>query len=94
MGIFLAGVFFAYAYIRTKQLWLPIGMHIGWNFFEGVVFGFPVSGLEPYALTRITVQGPEIWTGGVFGPEAGLIVLPALILGAFLIYLYTMRRTP
>lgn len=92
-GIFFAGILFAYAYIRTKQLWLPIGMHIGWNFFEGVVFGFPVSGLDIYALTRINVEGPELWTGGVFGPEAGLIVLPALILGAFLIYLYTIRRT-
>jgi membrane protease YdiL (CAAX protease family) len=92
-GIFFAGVYLAYGYIRTKQLWLPIGLHIGWNFFEGVVFGFPVSGLDTYALTRITVQGPEIWTGGAFGPEAGLIVLPSLILGAFLIYLYTMRRT-
>lgn len=91
-GIFFAGVFLAYGYIRTKQLWLPIGLHIGWNFFEGVGFGFPVSGLDIYALTRITVHGPELWTGGAFGPEAGLIVLPALILGAFLIYLYTMRR--
>jgi membrane protease YdiL (CAAX protease family) len=92
-GIFFAGIFFAYAYVCTKQLWLPIGMHIGWNFFEGVVFGFPVSGLNIYPLTRITVQGPEIWTGGVFGPEAGLMVLPALLLGSFLIYLYTVRRT-
>ncbi|HEX5944067.1 MAG TPA: type II CAAX endopeptidase family protein [Anaerolineales bacterium] len=91
-GIFFAGVFLAYGYIRTKQLWLPIGLHIGWNFFEGVVFGFPVSGLDVYALMRITVHGPELWTGGAFGPEAGLVVLPALILGAFLIYLYTMRR--
>ena len=91
-GIFLAGILFAYAYIRTKQLWLPMGMHLGWNFFEGVVFGFPVSGLDIYALTRITVEGPELWTGGVFGPEAGLIVLPALVLGGLLIYLYTMRR--
>jgi membrane protease YdiL (CAAX protease family) len=91
-GIFFAGIFFAYAYIRTKQLWLPMGIHLGWNFFEGVVFGFPVSGLDIYALTRITVQGPELWTGGAFGPEAGLIVLPALILGGFLIYLYTLKR--
>jgi membrane protease YdiL (CAAX protease family) len=91
-GIFFAGVYLAYAYIRTKQLWLSIGLHIGWNFFEGVVFGFPVSGLDIYALTRITVQGPELWTGGPFGPEAGLIVLPALILGALLIYFYTNNR--
>jgi membrane protease YdiL (CAAX protease family) len=91
-GIFFAGVYLSYAYIRTKQLWLPIGLHIGWNFFEGVVFGFPVSGLEIYALARIKVTGPELWTGGVFGPEAGLIVLPSLIVGAGLIYLFTSNR--
>ena len=91
-GIFFAGVYLAYGYIRSRQLWLSIGLHIGWNFFEGVVFGFPVSGLDIYALTRIKVQGPEIWTGGAFGPEAGLIVLPSLLLGAGLIYLYTSRR--
>ena len=91
-GIFFAGVFLAYGYIRTKQLWLSIGLHIGWNFFEGVVFGFPVSGLDIYALTRIHVTGPELWTGGPFGPEAGLIVLPALIIGAGLIYYFTWKR--
>ena len=92
LGIFLAGLFFAYAYIRTRQLWLPIGMHLGWNFFEGVVFGFPVSGLDIYPLMRIQVQGPELWTGGNFGPEAGLIVIPALIVGAILIYVYTLNQ--
>ena len=88
-GILLAGLFLAYAYMRTGQLWLSIGLHIGWNFFEGVVFGFPVSGLDIYQLLRIQVQGPELWTGGAFGPEAGLVVIPGLLLGAALIYLYT-----
>ena len=92
-GIFFAGVYLAYGYIRTKQLWLPIGLHIGWNFFEGVVFGFPVSGLDIYALLRIKVTGPVLWTGGAFGPEAGLIVLPSLIVGGALIYWFTRNRT-
>ena len=93
LGIFLAGIFFAFGYLRTKQLWLPMGMHLGWNFFEGVGFGFPVSGLDIYPLTRIQVHGPELWTGGPFGPEAGLIILPALLLGVLLIHLYVRNRT-
>lgn len=91
-GIFFAGIYLAYGYVRTKQLWLSIGLHIGWNFFEGVVFGFPVSGLDIYPLLRIKVTGPDLWTGGAFGPEAGLIVLPSLIVGGLLIYLYTQKR--
>jgi membrane protease YdiL (CAAX protease family) len=92
LGIFIAGLFFAFAYVRTRQLWLPIGMHLGWNFFEGVGFGFPVSGLDIYPLIRIQVHGPELWTGGRFGPEAGLIVIPALALGVLLVHLYTRGR--
>jgi len=91
-GIFFAGVYLAYGYMCTKQLWLSIGLHIGWNFFEGVVFGFPVSGLNIYPLTRVQITGPELWTGGAFGPEAGLIVLPSLIVGVLLIYWFTRGR--
>ena len=88
-GIFFAGLFLGFAYIRTRQLWLSIGLHIGWNFFEGVIFGFPVSGLDIYHMTHINVSGPELWTGGAFGPEAGLILLPAIVLGVCLVYIYT-----
>ena len=90
-GILFAGLFLAFGYLTTKQLWLPIGLHIGWNFFEGVVFGFPVSGLDIYRLIRITVSGPEFWTGGAFGPEAGLVILPGIILGTTLVYVYAKR---
>ena len=89
LGIFFAGLLLAFAYIRTGSLWLSIGLHIGWNFFEGVVFGFPTSGVTIYALTRIHVTGPTLWTGGAFGPEAGLIILPALAIGAGLVWAYT-----
>ena len=86
-GLFLAG-----GYLRTRQLWLPIGLHIGWNFFEGPIFGFSVSGTGPFTLIHQATTGPALLTGGAFGPEAGLIVLPALALGLALIYWYTKDR--
>jgi CRISPR/Cas system-associated protein Csm6 len=72
---------------------LSIGLHIGWNFFEGTVFGFQVSGSTFFRLIIQSVKGPELITGGDFGPEAGLIVLPAMLLGAGLIYAYTHNRS-
>jgi hypothetical protein len=94
VGILFAGLFLALGYLRTGQLWLSIGLHIGWNFFEGVVFGFPVSGTASYPLLRIQVSGPPLWTGAAFGPEAGLIVMPAILFGALLILLYSRRHSP
>ncbi|MBN1146177.1 MAG: CPBP family intramembrane metalloprotease [Anaerolineales bacterium] len=87
--ILLAGVFLAYAYLRTRRLWLPIGLHIGWNFFQGTVFGFPVSGMDGFHLIQQSVEGPGVLTGGVFGPDAGLILLPGLVLGAALVTAYS-----
>lgn len=92
LGLIAAGFFLAFGYLRTRQLWLPIGLHIGWNFFEGTVFGFQVSGLDIYHLVEQTVQGPQIFTGGEFGPEAGLILIPGLVLGVALIYFYSRIR--
>jgi hypothetical protein len=94
LGLFLSGLFLAYGYLRTRQLWLPIGLHLGWNFFEGTVFGFPVSGQYSYQVIRQTVSGPDIITGGAFGPEGGLILLPALLLGTAGIFWYTKNRIP
>jgi hypothetical protein len=94
LGLFLSGLFLAFGYLRTKQLWLPIGLHIGWNLFEGTVFGFPVSGQYFYQLVRQTVSGPDIITGGAFGPEAGLILLPVLLLGTAGVFWYTSSRNP
>jgi len=94
LGIFAAGVFLAYGWIRTRKLWLPIGLHLGWNLFEGTIFGFPVSGLRIESLIKQTSSGPMLITGGGFGPEAGLIVLPAMLLGALIIRLYTRQRNP
>jgi membrane protease YdiL (CAAX protease family) len=92
VGLFLAGLLLAYGYVRTRRLWLPIGMHIGWNLFEGTVFGFAVSGMESFSLIQHSVAGPELWTGGAFGPEAGLVQLPGLALSVLLIWWYTREK--
>lgn len=91
-GLLAAGYFLAFGWVRTGQLWLSIGLHLGWNFFEGTVFGFPVSGLQLFQLVRQKAIGPTLITGGAFGPEAGLVILPALTLGTFLIWMYTRGR--
>jgi membrane protease YdiL (CAAX protease family) len=93
LGLFLAGLFLAYGYVATRSLWLPIGLHIGWNFFEGPFFGFKVSGLSGPVLIEHTVLGPDLVTGGIFGPEAGLVLVPALLVGTLLIYLIYQRHT-
>ncbi len=92
LGILFAGFFLAFGWVRTGKLWLPIGLHIGWNFFEGTVFGFPVSGTGGFNFIHQTVDGPKLITGGGFGPEAGLVVLPAMALGALAIWWYTKSR--
>ena len=92
LGLLAAGYFLAYGWVRTRKLWLPIGLHIGWNFFEGNVFGFHVSGLDTFRLLLHTPSGPDFITGGTFGPEAGLIAIPAMLLGAWLVKLYTRDR--
>ena len=67
-----AGVLLAAAYAAARTLWLPIGIHFGWNFTEGGVFGAAVSGGRSKSLLVFPLQGPDIYTGGAFGPEASV----------------------
>lgn len=72
-----AGLLFGAVYAATRSLWLPIGLHLGWNFAEGGIFGTTVSGSAhgPASLLRATVSGPAALTGGEFGPEAGVVAI-------------------
>jgi membrane protease YdiL (CAAX protease family) len=70
------GALLAIAYTVTRSLWLPTGLHFAWNFTESGVFGTAVSGAdsEP-GLLRTVLSGPDMLTGGTFGPEASLFAL-------------------
>ena len=83
----LFGLCVGLGFILTGELAIPIGLHIGWNFAQGAIFGFPVSGADTHLSLLATQQsGPTIWTGGAFGPEGGLLGPLALLLGALMVY--------
>lgn len=92
LGITAAGYFLGFSWLRSRALWLPIGLHIGWNIFEGPVFGLPVSGISAFSLIRVEVHGPEVFTGGAFGPEGGLLLLPMLAIASAILWRYTRDR--
>ncbi|MCB0129505.1 MAG: CPBP family intramembrane metalloprotease [Caldilineaceae bacterium] len=93
--LMVAGLFLGIGYILTGTLAIPIGLHITWNFVQGNIFGFPVSGND--FTTQATViaihqEGPALWTGGAFGPEAGLIGLAAMLIGSVLTMAWVYHR--
>nr|WP_305794431.1 type II CAAX endopeptidase family protein [Halomarina rubra] len=95
LGVTAAGVFLGYAFVRTASLALPVGVHVTWNFVQGAVWGFPVSGIATPATVVETVRsGPGLVTGGAFGPEASLLGLGASVAGTLVVAVYARRYSP
>jgi uncharacterized protein len=85
INIFLAGLLLGINYIYTKNLWYAIAFHFAWNFFQGSILGYEVSGANVNSLFSHQMQGNELFTGGIFGFE-GSVVATILTLVCFLIY--------
>lgn len=76
----LAGVLLAVAYLRTRGLWLPIGLHFAWNFWMGPALGFPVSGMElPGGMLKAQAGEPAWLTGGSYGPEGSIVTTVVVV---------------
>lgn len=89
VNIAFVGILFAYMFDVTKNLMLPIGYHITWNFFQGNVFGFAVSGTSPYGMYHVdTSSGNVLLTGGSFGPEGGILATLMIALGFVATHFY------
>ena len=78
-----AGILLGAAYAATGRLWVPIGLHVGWNFTEGSLFGMTLSGnTMATGLIRGSLAGPRILTGGEFGPEASMVAVVVCLCAA------------
>jgi uncharacterized protein len=82
----LAGVLLSLAYWRTRSLWLPYGIHIGWNAGLAVVLGFPVSGIQTASLLKTIVSGSQAIVGGNYGPEDGVLGTVIFLTGAVVVH--------
>lgn len=94
LNLTLAGALFAYAYLSSGSLWLPIGLHFAWNFFEGFVYGFPVSGIGAGGVSLLSSKavGPALVTGGIFGPEGGLAGVAAYLVGFLILRMIKFEK--
>jgi hypothetical protein len=84
-NIFLAGILLGIYYIHTKNLWFPIGLHLTWNYFQGPVWGYSVSGEEIKGMVTQKLTGNDLFTGGKFGFEASLICTIIMVAAIILI---------
>ena len=85
----VAGLQLGLGYLITGSLAIPISLHMAWNISEGVIFGFPVSGVTvSSSIFSIKQGGSDIVTGGAFGPEAGIMGLAAIVFGCAMILLW------
>lgn len=85
----LAGVWLAVAYLRTRSLWLPIGLHWAWNWTQASLLGLPVSGIQriaPAPLLQAMNAGPDWLTGGAYGIEGGAACTVALLISTLVIW--------
>jgi len=89
INVFLAGLLLGVNYLYTRNLWFGIGLHFTWNFLQGPVLGFGVSGLSLPSVLSQYQQGAELWTGGKFGFEASLLnTILCLLVTAVLFWVY------
>jgi len=91
----IAGILFGAAYLKSRDLWFPFGIHLMWNWMQGSVFGIEVSGLTELSAVSILKEidnGPEWLTGGTYGIEGGIVSTVALIATLILIYFMPIVR--
>jgi len=93
INIFLAGVLLGINYVYTKNLWFAILFHFGWNFFQGPILGYKISGVNLLTLLQTELKGDVLLTGGDFGFEGSIFCTALIVIAILSLYrLYESRE--
>lgn len=92
INIVLAGFLLGTSYIHSKNLWFPIGLHFSWNFFQGPVLGYEVSGQKMNSIITQNISGNSLITGGEFGFEGSIIATILMIFSIAAIHWYFKKH--
>jgi membrane protease YdiL (CAAX protease family) len=91
LNIFLAGVLLSVCYLKTRSLWLPIGLHLGWNWMQASFWGMGVSGFHvKWSVFTAEAQGADWISGGDFGAEAS--IFGTVVIAVFTYLIWTSKR--
>lgn len=92
LNIFIAGMLLGCNYIFSRNLWFSIFFHFSWNFFQGPVLGFEVSGLDLPVMLEQNLRGSTLLTGGAFGLEASWLATFTLSITTLILFLLFQRK--
>lgn len=93
INLFLAGILLGSLYIKTRNLWFPISLHFFWNFIQGPVLGFNVSGNETYSIITSNYYESTVLNGGEFGFEGSIIcTIVSVVFAAILLGMYPKTK--
>jgi membrane protease YdiL (CAAX protease family) len=87
----VAGLMLSVAYFKARSLWLPYGIHVAWNAGLGIVLGFSLSGIELDSIWKSSVDSSATLTGGLYGPEGGIICTIVFLAGLFVMGFLPIR---
>jgi len=94
LELFFAGLLLGLSYLYTRNLWFPVALHFSWNFFQGAVFGFNVSGRHIYSIINHLRVRDNIWNGGAFGFEGSVLSLIFQLISIVIIFFLFRKREP
>ncbi|HEX4850555.1 MAG TPA: CPBP family intramembrane glutamic endopeptidase, partial [Puia sp.] len=86
INIFLAGILLGMNYIFTRNLWFAFLLHFAWNFFEGPILGYKISGINLPTLLQMDLKGDLLLTGGEFGFEGSVINTGLTVIAILILY--------